>query len=78
MKLNGWEVLPKVESYVLSQELPVECGVNRVLIRSTKKAGKIRLVASAEGLTGADVIANFGFETKNGLSCLCFEGSICR
>jgi hypothetical protein len=56
-------------NYVLSQELPVECGVNRVLIRSTKKTGKIRLVASAEGLTGADVnLQTSAFETKNGLS----------
>lgn len=34
-------------NYVLEKSLPVECGVNRVLIRSTKKAGKVRLTARA-------------------------------
>ena len=33
-----------------SKELPLECGVNRVLIRSTTESGKIRLTAYAEGL----------------------------
>lgn len=40
---------------VLSRELPLECGVNRVLIRSTREAGDIRLTASAPGLPDATV-----------------------
>ena len=35
---------------VLSTTLPVECGVNRVLVRSLTEAGTIRLTAQAEGL----------------------------
>lgn len=35
---------------VLSKELPVECGVNRTLVRSTTTSGTIRLTATAEGL----------------------------
>ena len=35
---------------VLSDVLPLECGVNRALIRSTLKSGTIRLTAYADGL----------------------------
>ncbi|SHF00340.1 protein of unknown function [Dysgonomonas macrotermitis] len=38
------------DNYILSKELPVECGINRVLIRSTTKSGSIKLTATAEGL----------------------------
>ena len=38
------------DNYILSKTLPVECGVNRALIRSTTKAGRITLKAQAEGL----------------------------
>ena len=38
------------DNYVGLMNLPVECGVNRVLVRTTTKAGKIRLKASAEGM----------------------------
>jgi hypothetical protein len=37
-------------NYILSHSLPVECGVNRVLIRSTPQPGKITLTAKATGL----------------------------
>lgn len=40
-------------NYILSKELPVECGVNRVFIRSTTEAGKVSLRAEAEGLEAA-------------------------
>jgi hypothetical protein len=43
------------DNFILSNSLPVENGVNRVLIRSTTKAGKITLRASAEGLKPASV-----------------------
>ncbi|WP_340113237.1 glycoside hydrolase family 2 protein [Maribellus mangrovi] len=43
------------ENYVGSTTLPVQCGVNRVLVRSTTKAGNIKVKASAKGLKGASV-----------------------
>ncbi|HEU5078702.1 MAG TPA: DUF4982 domain-containing protein [Opitutaceae bacterium] len=42
-------------NYILAQELPVECGVNRVLVRSTPKAGTIELTATAAGLQTANL-----------------------
>ena len=36
-----------------NMDLPVECGVNRVLVRTTPHAGEIHLSASAEGLKPA-------------------------
>jgi hypothetical protein len=36
-------------NYILAKSLPVECGVNRVLIRSTAQAGKIILNADLKG-----------------------------
>jgi hypothetical protein len=48
------------DNYILSKTLPAECGINRVLIRSTTKAGKVTLSASAEGLKAATI----SFETK--------------
>lgn len=41
------------DNYILSKHLPVELGVNRVLIRAGTTAGKIHLVATAPGLKGA-------------------------
>ncbi|HKL92213.1 MAG TPA: DUF4982 domain-containing protein [Bacteroidales bacterium] len=41
------------DNCVGSKTLPVECGVNRVFIRSTTKAGKIHVAASAKGLKTA-------------------------
>ncbi len=46
------------DNYILSKNLPVENGVNRVLIRSTTKAGKIVLKASAENLKSAQIELN--------------------
>jgi hypothetical protein len=43
------------ENYILAKSLPVENGVNRVIIRSTTKAGRAVLSASAEGLKPASV-----------------------
>ncbi|WP_092677132.1 glycoside hydrolase family 2 protein [Hymenobacter arizonensis] len=42
-------------NYILAKSLPVEGGVNRVLIRTTTKAGKITLKATAAGLKTATV-----------------------
>ncbi|WP_395406216.1 DUF4982 domain-containing protein [Pseudoduganella sp. UC29_106] len=43
------------DNYILKTSLPVEGGVNRVLVRSTTQAGDITLRASAEGLQPATV-----------------------
>ena len=41
------------DNYVGSYDLPVECGVNRVLVRTTPNAGEIHLSAYAEGMKPA-------------------------
>lgn len=43
------------DNYILSKQLPVECGINRVLIRSTDKPGKVKLTAVARGLAPASI-----------------------
>lgn len=42
-------------NYIGSETLPVECGVNRVLVRSTKKAGEIKITAKSKGLDKASI-----------------------
>ena len=39
-------------NYIGSIDLPVECGVNRVLVRSTTTPGDIKIYAGAEGIKG--------------------------
>ena len=57
------------DNYILSKALPVECGVNRALIRSTAKAGKVTVTARAEGLPEAQLILEtIPVEVENGLS----------
>ena len=41
------------DNYVGAMSLPVECGVNRVLVRTTTNAGEINLSAYAEGVQPA-------------------------
>jgi hypothetical protein len=43
------------DNFILSKKLPVECGVNRVLIRSLPQAGKISLKATAGDLKPASI-----------------------
>jgi hypothetical protein len=43
------------DNYILAKELPVECGVNRVILRSAPVAGKVLLRATAEGLQPAEL-----------------------
>ena len=43
------------DNYILSTKLPVEGGVNRVLIRSTTKAGQVSLTAQSDGLKTASI-----------------------
>lgn len=57
------------ENCVLSDTLRVECGVNRVMLRSLPKAGKITLTASADGLGKQKVVLNtLPVKSENGLS----------
>ena len=57
------------DNYILSKSLPVENGVNRVLLRSTRKAGKIVLKATAGNLKPAGIeLSSKAFNSADGLS----------
>lgn len=57
------------DNYILSKDLPVECGVNRALIRSTTASGNVTLRAESEGLKGAELtFASVPVDMKGGLS----------
>ena len=56
-------------NHVFCDTLPVECGVNRVMLRSTTKAGEVVLTAKAEGLPVATITLNTNpVEVTGGLS----------
>lgn len=42
-------------NWILCRQLPAECGVNRVLLRSTTQPGTVRLTATAPGLQSAEL-----------------------
>lgn len=57
------------DNYILAKTLPVECGINRVLVRATDKPGKITLTATANGLFPASVeLTTVASKSQNGLS----------
>jgi len=57
------------DNYVLSKDLPVEAGVNRVLLRATRQAGKVSVIATAEGLRADTVSFNaVPVDIRNGLT----------
>lgn len=57
------------DNYILAKTLPVEGGVNRVMIRSTTTAGKITLSAHSDGLGGSmAIIDSKSAVSVNGLS----------
>ncbi len=57
------------DNYIKSMSLPVECGVNRVLVRSTTTPGKIKVSAKAEGLPEAKVeMTTMAVKIEAGLS----------
>jgi len=65
------------DNYILAKSLPVEGGVNRVLIRSTAKAGKIILKAQSEGLKPANLeLSSRPVATKDGLSTVFPAGGL--
>jgi len=57
------------DNYVLAKELPVECGITRVMIRSLDEAGKVTMKAQAKGMPQAEVsFTTLPVEVKDGLS----------
>lgn len=57
------------DNYILSQDLPVEGGINRVSIRSTESTGTITLRATAEGLAEAHLtVMSHSVPEHDGLS----------
>lgn len=57
------------DNYILATDLPVECGINRVLLRSTTKAGKSVLTAKADGLPSATIsLESLPVVATNGVS----------
>lgn len=57
------------DNYILSKELPVELGINRVILRSSPRAGRIVLSASSSGLKSARVeLVSTAFPATGGLS----------
>ncbi len=72
--LNGeaeWRggIAQGTDNYIRSLSLPVECGINRALIRSTTQAGTITVKAEAEGLPAATLtLQTIPVSVTNGLS----------
>jgi beta-galactosidase len=59
------------DNYILAKSLPVENGVNRVLIRSTNKPGVVTIKATADGLKSASIsLTAQPFAAENGLAKL--------
>ena len=57
------------DNYVLAKELPVECGVTRVLLRSSTQEGEVTLKASAQGLPDEQISFHTQpVEVEDGLS----------
>lgn len=57
------------DNHILDTSFPVECGINRALIRSTTKAGKVVVTAQAKDLPVTSVtLQTIPVEVKNGLS----------
>lgn len=55
------------DNYILARSLPVECGVNRVLVRATTQAGRIVVRASSKGLKSAELeLTSSPVEVANG------------
>ena len=67
------------DNYVGSMNLPVECGVNRVLVRTTKNAGDINLSACADGIKPAYItVKSHAVKTENYLPQLSLLGRLDR
>lgn len=57
------------DNYILSKNLPVENGVNRIMIQSTPESGVISITAQSEELQSASIVLNTrAVRVENGLS----------
>ncbi len=57
------------DNYVRSKTIPVECGINRVLLRSTRQPGKIKLIAKSGSLKPDTIeFESSAFDAVDGLS----------
>lgn len=57
------------DNFILARSLPVECGVNRVLVRSTTEPGRIVVSAKSTGLAEASIdLDSSAIETNGGWS----------
>jgi beta-galactosidase len=57
------------DNYILAKSLPVECGVNRVILRSMPEAGNIQLMANGDGLKGASIsLTSLPMQVNAGIS----------
>ena len=57
------------DNYILSKTLPAECGINRALVRTTPQAGKVTILATADGLTSSTIsFETTPVEVENGLN----------
>ena len=57
------------DNCILAKELPVECGINRVILRSRPKSGQVTLSAVSAGLKPASIeLASRSFEAPGGLA----------
>jgi hypothetical protein len=77
-KLSKAELLQL--NHVLSDTLPVECGVNRVMLRSLTRAGNVVVTARAEGLPEATLsLTTHPVKVVDGLSeYMPSDGLACR
>ncbi|KAH8427036.1 putative cell-associated beta-galactosidase [Aspergillus melleus] len=58
-----------LDNYILATSLPVENGVNRVMLRSTETVGRVTLSAKSDHLKSASVtLTSKPFKSKDGLS----------
>jgi len=57
------------DNFILSKILPAECGINRALIRTTTQSGKVKITASADGLTQSFItVETVPVVVENGLN----------
>jgi len=57
------------DNYLRSKTIPVECGINRVLLRSTRQPGKIKLIAKSGSLKPDTIeFESSVFDAVDGLS----------
>jgi hypothetical protein len=67
------------DNYVGAMSLPVECGVNRVLVRTTTNAGEINLSAQAEGVKPAYItLKSTAVDADGNLPAMTLKGNLSR